>query len=542
MLKNFNVATRLFLLLALLLVVTLVVGVLAIAELRTTNDALTSIYQNEVVPLEKVKSISDAITVGMFETVGKTEAAVISTTEATAQVAAAQRTLENGWKESLAKNQNEREVAIGMRIESQMATANAATKELLGVLASGDRLALSNWRRTRMYPAYDPLVASLNELAQLQTQLASEENEAALSRYVTTRNLVGLVTLIGALIAGMIGFLIIRDLITALRQLMGSAQRVANGDLTDTDLDTSRRDEIGGLSGSVTAMVRSLRDLISDVQRSGIQINTSATEISATSRQQHTTATEVASTTLEIGATAREISATSQELARTMEDLSGSAERMAQLAGSGQENLSHMESSMHQITDATSGINDRFAVLSERASNINSVVTTIARVADRTNLLSLNAAIEAEKAGEYGRGFAVVAAEIRRLADQTAEATTNIEQMVRDIQSAVSAGVMSTDKFSEAVRRAVTEVSDVGRQLTEIIHQVQSITPRFESVVEGMQSQAEGAQQISDALGQLGEASQQTVESLAQSTQAVEQLNEAARRLQTGVTRFKLDA
>jgi hypothetical protein len=94
-------------------------------------------------------------------------------------------------------------------------------------------------------------------------------------------------------------------------------------------------------------------------------------------------------------------------------------------------------------------VNAKLAILNEKAGNINQVVVTIVKVADQTNLLSLNAAIEAEKAGEYGRGFAVVATEVRRLADQTAVATYDIEQMVREIQSAVSAGVMGMDKFSE---------------------------------------------------------------------------------------------
>nr|WP_304949706.1 methyl-accepting chemotaxis protein [Verrucomicrobium spinosum] len=112
------------------------------------------------------------------------------------------------------------------------------------------------------------------------------------------------------------------------------------------------------------------------------------------------------------------------------------------------------------------------------------MVTTITKVADQTNLLSLNAAIEAEKAGEYGRGFAVVATEIRRLADQTAVATSDIEQMVKEMQSAVSAGVMGMDRFSEEVRRGAEVVDQVGTQLTEIIEKVQTLTPSFETVNE----------------------------------------------------------
>src|SRR6185295_1070055 len=150
------------------------------------------------------------------------------------------------------------------------------------------------------------------------------------------------------------------------------------------------------------------------------------------------------------------------------------AEDSAALAGQGQAGLTRMESTMRQVMEASSSINTKLAVLNEKAANINQVVTTITKVADQTNLLSLNAAIEAEKAGEYGRGFAVVATEIRRLADQTAVATCDIEQMVKEMQAAVSAGVMGMDKFSEEVRRGAQDVQQVGTQLGSIIQQVQA--------------------------------------------------------------------
>ena len=197
---------------------------------------------------------------------------------------------------------------------------------------------------------------------------------------------------------------------------------------------------------------------------------------------------------------------------------------------------------MRRVMDAAGSINAKLAVLNEKAGNINQVVTTITKVADQTNLLSLNAAIEAEKAGEYGRGFAVVAAEIRRLADQTAVATYDIEQMVKEIQSAISAGVMGMDKFSEEVRRGMAEVQQVGGQLSQIIQQVQEVVPRFETVNEGMQAQATGAEQISEALLQLTEAAHQTVESLRQSTSAIEDLNQVSGNLRSSVSRFKLEA
>jgi methyl-accepting chemotaxis protein WspA len=192
--------------------------------------------------------------------------------------------------------------------------------------------------------------------------------------------------------------------------------------------------------------------------------------------------------------------------------------------------------------EAAGSINAKLAVLNEKAGNINQVVTTIAKVADQTNLLSLNAAIEAEKAGEYGRGFSVVAAEIRRLADQTAVATFDIEQMVKEIQAAISAGLMGMDKFSDEVRRGIGDVQQVGSQLLQIIQQVQALVPRFETVNEGMQAQATGAEQISEALLQLTGAAQQTVESLRQSTFAIDELNQVSGNLRSSVYRFKVEA
>jgi methyl-accepting chemotaxis protein WspA len=224
-----------------------------------------------------------------------------------------------------------------------------------------------------------------------------------------------------------------------------------------------------------------------------------------------------------------------------MNEVSSVTEQSAALAGSGQEGVTRMEETMRHVMEAAGSINAKLAILNEKASNINQVVITITKVADQTNLLSLNAAIEAEKAGEYGRGFAVVATEIRRLADQTAVATYDIEQTVKDIQSAVAAGVMGMDKFSEEVRRGMQEVQQVGEQLSQIIQQVQAVAPRVESVNEGMQAQAIGAEQITQALTQLTEAAQQTVESLSQSSQAIEELSHVASGLRISVSRFKLE-
>ncbi|BCG26568.1 chemotaxis transducer [Pseudomonas tohonis] len=335
------------------------------------------------------------------------------------------------------------------------------------------------------------------------------------------------------------GALLVRAITEPVQRVVQNLQALASGDLT-ARLHLGRKDEFDSIETGFNSMAEELKSLVSQAQRSSVQVTTSVTEIAATTRQQQATATETAATTTEIGATSREIAATSRDLVRTMTEVSGAAEQTSTLAGSGQLGLARMEETMHQVMGAADLVNAKLAILNEKAGNINQVVTTIVKVADQTNLLSLNAAIEAEKAGEYGRGFAVVATEVRRLADQTAVATYDIEQMVREIQSAVSAGVMGMDKFSEEVRRGMSEVGQVGEQLSQIIQQVQALAPRVQMVNEGMQAQSTGAEQINQALVQLGEASGQTVESLRQASSAIDELNHVAQGLRAGVSRFKV--
>jgi methyl-accepting chemotaxis protein WspA len=182
----------------------------------------------------------------------------------------------------------------------------------------------------------------------------------------------------------------------------------------------------------------------------------------------------------------------------------------------------------------------KLAAISERASSINGVVTTIAKVADQTNLLSVNAAIEAEKAGEQGRGFLVVAREIRRLADQTAGATLDIESMVREMQSAVGAGVMEMDRFSEKVRRGVDEVVTSSRQMGEIIAQVEANATRFRVVSAGMTSQSQGAATISESMGALATAAKRAVETAEEFGRTATELQRASQSLRQSVSAFKL--
>lgn len=393
--------------------------------------------------------------------------------------------------------------------------------------------------RTQGKPLWAQGRSTFEEMVQLNRQRAENSSSEILSSVLQAERSMAISFLIAIIAAALCGFFLMRAITLPMSRIVATLGKMGGGDLSQR-LALNRRDEFNDIESGFNTMASELTTLVSQAQRTAIQVTTSVTEIAATSKQQQATATEVAATTTEIGATSREISATSRDLVRTMTEVSAAAEQSSVLADGGQSGLSRMEDTMHNVMEAAGSVNAKLAILNEKAGNITQVVTTINKVADQTNLLSLNAAIEAEKAGEYGRGFVVVATEIRRLADQTAVATYDIEQMVREIQSAVSAGVMGMDKFSEQVRRGMSDVHQVGELLTQIIAHVQSLVPRVLTVNEGMQAQATGAEQINQALVQLSDATQQTVESLRQSNVAIDELNLVANSLRTGVSRFKV--
>jgi methyl-accepting chemotaxis protein WspA len=333
-----------------------------------------------------------------------------------------------------------------------------------------------------------------------------------------------------------------RHLSSRIQQAADVAHRVAGGDLA-TEVPTSDRDdEAGRLLKAIAGMTQSLRGLVTRAKQASIELMSTATEFAATSRQQEATVQSFGASTNEIAAAVKQISATSSELLSTMEGVNAVAGQTADLAEDGQAGLRNLDTTMERLAQAANTMAARLAAIREEAAEITGVVTTISKVADQTNLLSINAAIEAEKAGEQGLGFLVLAREIRRLADQTAVATLDIEQMVKQMQTAVSAGVMEIDRFAEEVRSGVGNVVRVGGQFGLIISQVKTLSERFDAVNHGMRSQSQGARQIGDAMGQLIDGARQTSVSLREFNSATESLRDAVSVLKQEIAQFNVGA
>ena len=415
-----------------------------------------------------------------------------------------------------------------------------AREEFFPLLAkSEDRPRAVKVLRERMRPSYLEQRQAVERTVKTAKEATEREEEATNYRVNFWLTTMIVISVVSVLLIFFAGGLVARNILRSTDAVVGRVKEMAGGasDLT-ARLKVESQDELGELAAGINAMVAKIQTVVQRVREASVNLLSTASQMAATARQQEATMQGLGSSTSEIAAAVREISATSKELAGTMGEVNERANQASTLATSGRSRLTAMESNMKQLVDSTDSISSKLAIIREKAENINVVVTTITKVADQTNLLSINAAIEAEKAGEYGRGFLVVAREIRRLADQTAVATLDIENIVRHMQDAVSAGVMQMDKFSGEVRAGVQRVAEISGQTGQIIEEVRALGDRFQAVNEGMRNQAVGAEQINEAMGQVTAGTQQTQTALQEFNKAAGHLRQSVETLNQEVAQF----
>jgi methyl-accepting chemotaxis protein/CRP-like cAMP-binding protein len=299
-------------------------------------------------------------------------------------------------------------------------------------------------------------------------------------------------------------------------------------------------DETQRLLHAIAEMTENLNSLVGQVQLSGVQVAAASSQLFATAQWQESTVTRQMGSMKDVRTSMDDVFRITTSLAESVHQVAAMSQETADVANSGHTDLVRMKDAMSRMEVASGMISDRLEAINQKTDAITTIVTTITKVSEQTNLLSLNAAIEAEKAGEYGRGFSVIAREIRRLADQTAVATLDIDRMVKEMESTVAGGVMEMDKFIAEMRYSVNDISRIGSQMTSIIEHVQALSPNFENVNGAMEQQSQNARRIMAEIIDLGEDMQRTREALQESYAALEQLTDAAQNLQTEVSRFQV--
>lgn len=288
-------------------------------------------------------------------------------------------------------------------------------------------------------------------------------------------------------------------------------------------------------------ITRQIVRLILQVSKTGIQIADASIDIAALEKQLELVMLDQIASADEVTTIATQITTTSAQLVNTMAEVQLIYQATAQSTGDSQTEMMQMKELIQQFTNATLVISNALEEISYKASNINNIVTTFTQVADQTNLLSLNAAIEAEKAGKYGVGFAVVAEEIRRLSEQTELSILNIEKMVKEMQIAVSSGVLEMHRFTIQVEQGASYVNQINDRLELIIERVHKLSPSFQQVSNSVKLQSQGAAHISQTMTQLNKTASASTNLLKEVDQSIGYLKDTVQSLNQTISDFTID-
>ncbi len=540
-LNNISVRWRLLGFIFCLLIFIVLSGTAGLVGMRLTKKSLSTVYNNHVQPMEELRRINELLKFDVAIAAERVLYEQLTWAEAADQVAAAREQIDGKIDHLLGGGRKPGNMAEDWLASDRgvMREAKVMAREIQVALEKKEFDALDTLYAEQLDPFLDKFNATINNLIVGRISEVRSEYEKSEHLYGYAQNGFVILMLAGIVVAFIIGFLLMRSIDRPLSRIARAMQVMMRGDLSQK-IEYESNDEFGVLIDGFNHMAEYLEELIGRIQHAGIQVTSSITEIAASTRQQEATANEHAATASEIAASTNQIAATSANLLTTMKRVHSLTMNAAAAAEDGHAGLVHIDETMVRMEESTGSIVSKLSVLSEKAGDITGVVKTINKLADQTNLLSLNAAIEAEKAGEYGSGFSVVATEIRLLADQTAVATYDIEQMMQGVQSAVSAAVMGIDKFARDVRVSVENIRDGSERIEGVIEQVQVLKPQVKIVSEGIEAQSLGARQISEATSQLNSAAQQSAESLTQITVTIERLQQAAQGLQDAISQFRV--
>ncbi|KAF1051068.1 MAG: Methyl-accepting chemotaxis protein McpQ [Stenotrophomonas maltophilia] len=403
------------------------------------------------------------------------------------------------------------------------------------------RTALDSYRQevNSSITARDRMRDSGQQIEKLSATLSVQETAKRDSQANSARSLLVLITVLALAIGALAAWIITRQIVLPLRQVLGAAERIANGDLSQ-NLSSDRRDELGQLQQSMQRMNQSLRELIGHIHDGVTQIASAAEELSAVTEQTSAGVNNQKMETDQVATAMNEMTATVQEVARNAEEASEAAGHADREASAGAGAVNEAVQQMDRLSTEVSRSNDAMSQRKRESEKIGSVLDVIKAVAEQTNLLALNAAIEAARAGEAGRGFAVVADEVRGLAQRTQSSTEEIETLIAGLQSGTQQAVQRMESSRELTQSTLELTRRAGERLDAITRTVSSIQLMNQQIAAASEQQSAVAEEINRSIMNVRDISEQTAAASEETAASSVELARLGTGLQTLVGRFRL--
>jgi len=422
--------------------------------------------------------------------------------------------------------------------------ANSATMKTLAQQASltgaeKQYADLREYAQKKLAPLYAAPAEAITRVVQFNIKESEQEylNDTRMYHRIVTYT--GILIAFCVLAAVGLGILIMTSITRPLAKVSAVVARVAAGDLTvATEVDS--RDEMGGLAKDVDSMVTNLREIVYSLDASSTQVASAATELFAIADQMATGTNEVAAQATTVATAGEEMAATSTQIAS---NCCASADNANEVSASAQRSVGIIHETIEGMTRIAAKVSETaktMGKLGERSDQIGVIVGTIEDIADQTNLLALNAAIEAARAGEQGRGFAVVADEVRALAERTTKATREIGEMIHAIQKEVKDIVGAMEEGVVEVESGTRNAGRSGEALQAILEQVSAVTEQISQIATAAEQQTSTTAEISNNIMQITQGIEQTSQGTQDASAAASELAKLAEALKEIVSRFQI--
>jgi len=538
--NNLSIGAKLVLSFLLVLLLTAVLGVFMIVKLNAINKTAEDVSLQQVPGLLSVYKINDYF--GSFRR-GELLMIISETPEDINKYIKRNKEM----SEKLAREQATYEKMIDSDEEKRLyAEFSKSMKLYLAESPKLMELALQNKNaeagvavRGASSKYFNQTLKAIEAVAEYQSKQATE-----VSQHTSAITSAARIWIIGILVAciviGIFEALIIAHLISApLRDLAQKAGLIASGDLR-VSIEQTSNDEVGLLSGAFSAMTQSLRELIGSVAETSTQLSSAASQVNATAVKMSTGTEEVAAQASTVATASEEMAATSTDIANNCHMAADASQQAAATTTKGFEVVTHTVDGIRTRGEGTRSNARIIESLGERSDQIGAIVATIEDIADQTNLLALNAAIEAARAGEQGRGFAVVADEVRALAERTTRATKEISDMIKAIQNQTKSAIVSMEEGVKDTERGITEAAQLESALHEILERVNDVSMQVSQIATAAEEQTATTNEITNNIHQISQVVQDTSRGAHESAGAAQQMSHLADNLQSLVHRFKL--
>lgn len=516
-----TIKARLIAMISLMLLLMLFIGALGFGGMASSSRAVDQLYQDSLRSTQRIMSLNDYAKDMVMELAlaGQHDPvlAVSQLHDHTVQthmdnIIFDLSALDKAWQELIDSGLDAKTETIAEQFRQDYRTLLSAIAPTMPMYAAGQYEQANEAAFTQALPAYRKMSTTLEALIAREEEQAQSAYQHAESRVAFMRNLMIAALLIAAVLGVVLGTLLVRRILQPLARVKSHFHAMAQGDLTGPIVSTSH-DEIGDMMRELEAMQRKLNELIGSIQVSADAISTASGQISTGNIDLSQRTEQQASSLQETAASMEQVAATVQNNTRHTGEANRLAHTASDSASHGGDKVDEAVGKMHELTQSS--------------EKISGIVSLIDGIAFQTNILALNASVEAARAGEQGRGFAVVAQEVRSLAQRSAEAAKEIQQLIVENGDVVKQGSML--------------VEAVGESMQQIVGNIGKVSDLMEEVSRASDEQTSAIDQMSTAINQMDDVTQQNAALVEQTANASASMEAQAGELAGAVAFFKLD-